>query len=59
MSSQSESHASFSNNDHFIFTPNDEEILKDMDQKNMVSFHCMAIVCNSHVCFYSPEMGTR
>jgi hypothetical protein len=59
MSSQSESYTSFSNNDHFIFTLNDEEILKDMDQKDIDSFHCMTIVCNSHVCFYSPKMKTK
>jgi hypothetical protein len=59
MSSQSESHTSFFNNDHFMFTSNDEEILNDMDQKDMVNFHCITIVCNSHVCFYSPKMRTR
>jgi hypothetical protein len=48
MSSSSESHASSSNIDDFTFISSDGEILEDMDQEDMVIFHCMLIVFNSH-----------
>jgi len=62
MSSSSESHVSSSrdhsssNTNHFTSTSSDEEILEDMDEDNMVIFHCMAIACNSHNFFTSHEI---
>ncbi len=51
MSSSSENHASSSNIDDFTFISSDEEILEDM-----VIFHCMSIVSNSHDFFNSHEI---
>jgi len=56
MSSSSESRAFSSNIDDFIFMSSDEEILEDMDQEDMVIFHCMVIVSNSHDFFNSHEI---
>jgi len=48
MSSSSDIHASSSNIDDFTFISSDEEILEDMDQDDMVIFHYMIIISNSH-----------
>jgi hypothetical protein len=56
MSSSSESHASSSNIDDFTFISSDEEILEVMGQEDMVIFHCMAIVFNSHDFLNSHEI---
>jgi hypothetical protein len=57
MSSSSEIDASSSSNsDNFISTSSDEGILEDMDEEDMVIFHCMAIPCNSHELFTSREI---
>jgi hypothetical protein len=56
MTSSSESDASFSNNDHFTSTSSDEEVLEDMDEEDMVIFHCMAVPYNSHEIFTSHEI---
>jgi hypothetical protein len=56
MPSSSESDTSFSNNDHFTSTSSDEEVLEDMDEEDMVIFHCMAIPYNSHEIFTSHEI---
>ncbi len=56
MSSSSESHASSSNIDDFTFISSNEEISKYVDQEDMVIFHCMVIVSNSHDFFNSHEI---
>ncbi len=48
MSSSNESDAFSYNSDHFPSTSSDEEILEDMDQEDIVIFHCMVIVSKSH-----------
>jgi len=55
-SSSSENDASFSNSDNFISTSSDEEILEDMDEEDMVIFHCIVVPCNSHELFTSCEI---
>jgi hypothetical protein len=61
MFSWSESHVLCSNNDCFTSILNDVRILKDMDEKDMASFHCMVVPCNSHnfFTFHKIEEGLR
>ncbi len=44
MSSSSESHASSSNSDCFTSISSDEEILEDMNEKDMAIFHYRLVV---------------
>jgi hypothetical protein len=59
MFSSSESHVSSSNN--VIISPlsNDEELFEDMDEEDLVTFHCMVIACNLHNFFTSHEIAER
>lgn len=54
-----ESHVSSSNN--VIISPlsNDEELFEDMDEEDLVIFHCMVIACNLHNFFTSHEIAER
>jgi hypothetical protein len=56
MSSSNESDASFYNSDHFTSTSSDEELLEDMDNEDIVIFHCMVVFCDSHEYFTSHEI---
>jgi len=38
---------------------NDEEIFEDMDEEDMVNFHCMVIACNLHNFFTLHEIVER
>jgi hypothetical protein len=60
MSSSSFSNSSFSNSDDFISYSSDEDVLKDMDENDLVIFQLMAMVTsNSNDLFTSHEMEER
>ncbi len=57
MSSSSDSDVSYYNNDSFIWTSNDNEILEVMDEDDIAIFQMMAtIISNSNEFFLSHEM---